>query len=109
MPTGQPRPRALSPLGDSIISPVSGCGCEQQSDTAIPWGIKAQFHFRVISLSLDADAVVALKTKVVWFFFFYSRCSFHINAIEAAEEELPQFDLCKLLVFSLHGQFCQCT
>lgn len=104
---GQPQPRALSLLGDPIISPVSGCGCEQQSDTAVLWGIKAQFTIGVIGLSRGADAVVALKNKF-WGFFF-CRCSFHINAMDAAEKEPPQFDLCKLLVLSLHGQFWQCT
>lgn len=47
---------------------MAGCGCEQQSDTAILCGIEAQFHFGVISLSPDADAVVALKTNVVFGF-----------------------------------------
>lgn len=48
----------------------------------------------MIGLSPDADAVVALKTKVVWFcFFFTTDALFHINTTEAAEEEPPQFDL----------------
>lgn len=67
---GQPQPRALSLLGDPIISPMSGCGSEQQSDTAILWAIKAQkFCFGLISLSPDADAVVALQTKSCLFVF----------------------------------------
>lgn len=65
---GQPQPRALSLLGDPIISPVSGWGCEQQSDTAVLWGIKAQFTIGVIGLTRGADAVVALKNKF-WGFF----------------------------------------
>lgn len=69
---GQPQPRALSLLRDPIISPMSGCGSEQQSDPAILWGIKAQkFCFGLIRLSPDDDAVVALQTKVVWGFGFF--------------------------------------